>query len=74
MNPWEAISLSDYEGHMSLDSIKQLQAMNELMKRQLEAYPVTTAMIFGVAGGNGLKHVNPEKHRKISGGMEMSML
>ncbi len=28
MNPWEEISLSDYENHMSLDSVKQLQAMN----------------------------------------------
>ena len=30
MNPWEEISLSDYENHMSLDSVKQLQAMNEM--------------------------------------------
>ena len=24
-NPWEEISLNDYENHMSLDSVKQLQ-------------------------------------------------
>ena len=28
-NPWEEISLDDYENHMSLDSVKQLQTMNE---------------------------------------------
>ena len=67
MNPWEVISLSDYENHMSLDSIKQLQAMNEMMKKQFEAYPVKTAMIFGVAGGNGLEHVNRGKYRTIYG-------
>ena len=31
-NPWEDISLSDYECHMSLDSIRQLQGMNEMMR------------------------------------------
>lgn len=67
MNPWEEISLSDYENHMSLDYVKQLQAMNEMMKKQFEAYPITTAMVFGIAGGNGLEHVNQEKYKKIYG-------
>ncbi len=67
MNPWEEISLSDYENHMSLDSVKQLQTMNKMMKKQFEAYPVTTAMVFGIAGGNGLEHVNQEKYKKIYG-------
>ncbi len=67
MNPWETISLSDYENHMSLDSVKQLQAMYEMMKTQFEGYPVTTAMIFGIAGGNGLEHVNRKKYKKVYG-------
>jgi len=67
MNPWEEISLSDYENHMSLNSVKQLQAMNEMMKKQFAAYPVTIAMVFGIAGGNGLEHVNQEKYKKIYG-------
>lgn len=67
MNPWEKISLSDYENHMSLDSVKQLQAMNEMMKKQFAAYPVTTAMVFGIAGGNGLEHVNLGKYKKVYG-------
>ena len=66
MNPWEEISLSDYENHMSLNSVKQLQAMNEMMKKQFAAYPVTIAMVFGIAGGNGLEHVNLKKYSKIS--------
>ncbi|MBQ3168569.1 MAG: class I SAM-dependent methyltransferase [Clostridia bacterium] len=67
MNPWEEISLSDYENHMSLNSVKQLQAMNEMMKKQFAAYPVTIAMVFGIAGGNGLEHVNQKKYKKIYG-------
>ncbi|SET06715.1 hypothetical protein SAMN02910413_1720 [Pseudobutyrivibrio sp. C4] len=67
MNPWEKISLSDYENHMSLSSVNQLQAMNKMMKFQFEAYPVTSAIVFGVAGGNGLEHVNLKKYSKIYG-------
>ena len=58
MNPWEEISLSDYESHMSLASVNQLQAMNKMMKLQFEEYPVSSVIVFGVAGGNGLEHVN----------------
>lgn len=64
-NPWEEIKLDDYEKHMSLDSVKQLQTINKMMKEQFDAYQVNTAMIFGIAGGNGLEHVSKEKYQKI---------
>ena len=66
-NPWEEINLDDYEKHMSLDSVKQLQTMNSIMKDQFEDYPVGTAMVLGVAGGNGLEHVRTEKYKKVYG-------
>ncbi|WP_164173908.1 methyltransferase type 11 [Ruminococcus flavefaciens] len=66
-NPWEEISLDDYEKHMSLDSVRQLQAMNSIMQEQFNTYPAETAMILGIAGGNGLEHVSPEKFRKVYG-------
>lgn len=66
-NPWEEISLSDYEQHMSLDSVRQLQTMDAMMKEQFAAYPVRTAMVLGVAGGNGLGHVDKEKYCKVYG-------
>ncbi|MBR2991847.1 MAG: methyltransferase type 11 [Clostridiales bacterium] len=66
-NPWEDITLSDYENHMSLDSVKQLQAMNSIMKKQFGAYPVDTAMVLGVAGGNGLEHVSKDKYKTVYG-------
>ena len=37
-NPWEDIKLDDYEKHMSLDSVKQLQTMNAIMKEQGRIY------------------------------------
>lgn len=66
-NPWEDIPLSDYENHMSLDSVKQLQAMNIIMKKQFVAYPVDTAMVLGIAGGNGLEHVSKDKYKTVYG-------
>ena len=66
-NPWEEIKLDDYENHMKLDSVRQLQGMNSIMKDQFEAYPVSTVMVLGVAGGNGLEHVRRDKYRIIYG-------
>lgn len=66
-NPWEEIPLADYENHMKLDSVMQLQAMNEMMKDQFDTYPVSSVMILGVAGGNGLEHIKKEKFGKVYG-------
>ena len=33
-NPWETISLNDYENHMKLKTVQQLQAMNVIMRDQ----------------------------------------
>lgn len=66
-NPWEEIPLSDYENHMKLDSVMQLQAMNQMMNGQFHTYPVDSIMILGVAGGNGLEHIDREKYKKVYG-------
>ena len=46
---------------MSLDSVRQLQTLDSMMKEQFEAYPVSTAMVLGVAGGNGLPWALPAR-------------
>lgn len=66
-NPWEDIRLDDYENHMKLDSVMQLQTMNSMMKEQFEAYPASTAVVLGVAGGNGLEHVRRDKYKTVYG-------
>ncbi len=66
-NPWEDISLSDYESHMALDSVQQLQALNQMMKGQLNNYDISSVMILGIAGGNGLEHIDTEKITKVYG-------
>ena len=52
---------------MAMDSVQQLQAMNQMMKGQLNQYEVQSAMILGIAGGNGLEHVDTEKLNKVYG-------
>lgn len=66
-NPWEEVSLSDYENHMSLDSVMQLQTLNSMMKQQFESYPCKSIMILGIAGGNGLEHINPTEYNAVYG-------
>ena len=66
-NPWEEIDLSDYENHMSLESVYQLQILNEMMKEQFYTYDVDTIMVLGIAGGNGLEHIRKEKFEKVYG-------
>ena len=66
-NPWEEISLADYENHMKLDSVMQLQAMNQMMKGQFDTYPVSSVMILGIAGGNGLEHIQKAKFKRVYG-------
>ena len=66
-NPWEDIRLDDYENHMKLDSVMQLQTMNSMMKEQFEAYPASTAVVLGIAGGNGLEHVRRDKYKTVYG-------
>lgn len=66
-NPWEHIALQEYESHMGLKSVKQLQGLNESMARQLNSYPVSSVMILGVAGGNGLEHVRSNQFEKVYG-------
>lgn len=66
-NPWEEIPLTDYENHMKLDSVMQLQAMNEMMKGQFDSYDVSSIAIFGIAGGNGLEHIEKDRFKRIYG-------
>lgn len=66
-NPWEEIDLNDYENHMSLDTVCQLQALNEMMKEQFDTYDIDSIMILGVAGGNGLEHVSGDRFQVVYG-------
>ena len=65
MNPWNSISLSDYENHMRSDEVKQLQTLSEIMKRQFVSYPAKSVMVLGAAGGNGFEHIKSGKFSAV---------
>lgn len=66
-NPWKSIDLDKYEKHMELPAIRQSQSLNDFMDRQFNAFPVKSVMILGVAGGNGLEHIDTRKIQKVYG-------
>ena len=66
-NPWKGIRLSDYESHMSLEEVGQLQELSRIMKGQFSEFASESAMILGVAGGNGLEHADIKKYRRVYG-------
>ena len=66
-NPWKEMKLSDYEGHMNLESVKQLPVLRLMLKDQLEAFDIQRAMVLGIAGGAGLEHVAENQMDKLYG-------
>ena len=66
-NPWKQIPLAVYEGHMKLDTVAQLQALDSLYAERLAAYPKSSVAFWGIAGGNGLRHIDPARCDAVYG-------
>ncbi|MDR1832185.1 MAG: class I SAM-dependent methyltransferase [Fusobacteriaceae bacterium] len=66
-NPWENFPPDIYETHMGLADVGQLQMLSRITKEQLGAFEISSIMILGIAGGNGLEHVDPAKFDLIVG-------
>jgi SAM-dependent methyltransferase len=66
-NPWLSIPLQDYEAHMGPDNAKQLSALSDLFKRALDICVPDSVAVLGIAGGNGLEHVNPAIIKRVVG-------
>lgn len=66
-NPWKAVALTDYENHMRMADVYQLQTLNGMMKEQFCSFDAESVMILGIAGGNGLEHVDDEKFKTVYG-------
>lgn len=51
-NEWHGISREEFE---------------EKTIRQMIAYVVSSVMVLGIAGGNGLEHIDKNKYQKVYG-------
>jgi hypothetical protein len=66
-NPWLHIPLEDYERHMSHHLVGQSTLLNALTKKYLDAIKPETVIFLGIAGGNGLEHIDNEITRHVFG-------
>ena len=66
-SPWNEIPLEDYENHMSHNSVGQLEVLNLLTKKYLNKIKPNTCLFLGVAGGNGLEHIDNNITEKVIG-------
>ncbi len=64
-NPWLTIPLADYEGHM--EAVQQLSALSALFARALEICRPDSVAVLGIAGGNGLEHLQQAGITRIVG-------
>lgn len=66
-NPWLAIPLEDYEGHMGSAGVQQLSVLAELFKFALDRCRPQSVAVLGVAGGNGLEQIDCATTKRIVG-------
>jgi hypothetical protein len=57
-NPWLAIPLEDYEAHMSSAGVQQLAVLADLFQYALDYCIPKSVAVLGIAGGNGLEHID----------------
>lgn len=66
-NPWHDIPADDYERHMAMETVRQLQALNRIFEDLLKKYEPRTLAVVGCATGNGFEHIQPALTRTIVG-------
>jgi len=52
---------------MSDDAVRQTQMLDAIMKEQLNVLLARRVIIFGIATGNGLRHINPARTHEVIG-------
>lgn len=66
-NPWLTIPLEDYERHMSHHLVGQAILLNALTKKYLEEIKPEAVIFLGIAGGNGLEHIDNRITKRVYG-------
>jgi hypothetical protein len=66
-NPWFNIPLADYERHMSHHLVGQSMLLNSLTKKYLDEIKPETVVFLGIAGGNGLEHIDKNITQSVYG-------
>ncbi len=64
-NIWCSVPLEDYEQHMLHETVGQLKLLNSLTNKYLKKINPEIVLLLGVAGGNGLEHIDPDVTREV---------
>ena len=64
---WLKVPLADYEGHMNAPQVAQLATLAHLFAQALAEHQPESLAIVGIAGGNGLDHIDRNRTRRIVG-------
>jgi threonine dehydrogenase-like Zn-dependent dehydrogenase len=67
MNRWLDVPLHDYEGHMGSPLVDQLAPLARLFADALVRLRPASVAVLGVAGGNGLEHIDPAVTSRVVG-------
>lgn len=66
-NPWLIVPLTEYEQHMGSAEVQQLGALSDLFAEALEHCRPPSIAILGIAGGNGLDHIDSTITARVVG-------
>lgn len=66
-NPWLDVPLEDYEGHMTSAAVRQLDDLSGLFAEALTRCQPGSVAVPGIAGGNGLEHIDGRVTRRVIG-------
>lgn len=64
---WLRVTLQDYEGHMGAAGVDQLAPLADLFAEALAFCQPQSVAIFGIAGGNGLQHIDLRTTSRVVG-------
>lgn len=67
INPWLYVPLTDYEAHMASGVVDQADALSTLFGEVLALRRPTSVAVLGVAGGNGLEHIDSACTSRVVG-------
>jgi len=65
--PWLQVTLQDYEGHMGVAGVDQLAPLADLFAEALAFCRPQSVAIVGIAGGNGLQHIDTHTTDRVVG-------
>jgi ubiquinone/menaquinone biosynthesis C-methylase UbiE len=66
-NPWLSIPASDYEGHMNLDTVRQLHVLSQIFENVMKDIPSIKLAVPGCGTGTGFEHIDPKVTESVLG-------